>query len=278
MSNADFLLTPQGFRHKSLVRSLGRGAIARRENGHWKTVSSKGEFLEQFDPLAIVAKAPAPIPGDGWISNADWKNTTNNPVSSFTSTWIVPPAPRTSSAQTIFLFNSIQDTGGSHILQPVLQWGASAAPGSNNGWAIASWWVGQPTDPCFISDLVAVNVGDELTGRIELTGQNNGLFDYVCEFVGRPETRLTAQNLPQLTDCTETLETYGVKQASDYPPNAIYSIHRDQYSDGRRACVGKLGEAGAIAAPNREQFSSGRRGRSYLSDQVKFRIHESVTP
>ena len=51
------------------------------------------------------------------------------------------PAPATRSRQTIFLFNGIQNTGANFgILQPVLQYGSSAA-GGGAFWSIASWYV-----------------------------------------------------------------------------------------------------------------------------------------
>jgi hypothetical protein len=65
-----------------------------------------------------------PALGSGWITYASWTNNTGAPISLFSTSWIVPPAPATQSGQTIFLFSGIQNSG--FIYQPVLQWGSSA--------------------------------------------------------------------------------------------------------------------------------------------------------
>lgn len=71
--------------------------------------------------------------GSGWITNAYW-NTTGTPVSSFATTWVVPPAPSVQSSQWFFLFNGIQNS--EWIIQPVLQCGVSSAGGVS---ACKSW-------------------------------------------------------------------------------------------------------------------------------------------
>jgi hypothetical protein len=216
MSSTEFLRTPQGLRHRSLFHAVGGDSRIRKEGGLSRAFTKSGELLSEVQSLPVTVGV-APVPADGWISYADWTNSTGNAISSFTTIWKVPPPPTATDAQTIFLFNSLLDSNQTHILQPVLQWGNSAAPGSGGSWGVASWWVGQPNDPCFITDLMPVNVGNTLIGSIQLQAVNGNLFDYTCEFVGIPSTRLTAQNLPELDVCTETLETYGVKTPSDYP-------------------------------------------------------------
>jgi hypothetical protein len=72
-------------------------------------------------------------------------------------------------------------------------------------------------DPVFITELVPVSAGDSLTGRMKMIQQSGGLFSYTCEFVGVSGTKMTAENLPELSDCTETLEAYFVIGNDDYP-------------------------------------------------------------
>ncbi len=232
---SSFVLTPRGFRQRSLVHSSSPGGRIRREGGTWKVISSTNTLLYQVNSAAPQIEPPAPVPGDGWISFADWQNTTGRPVSSFLTTWEVPPEPITLSNQTIFLFNSIMDGGATHILQPVLQWGGSAAPGSGNGWAIASWWVGQEKcDPCFISDLRSREChGDTLTGRIQLIGQNNGLYNYACEFLDQPATRLIAEGIsPELTDCMPetSLRLIRRQAAVRLSCNLDHTFHSNQFA------------------------------------------------
>ena len=158
-----------------------------------------------------------PALGSGWIVYADWSNNTGTPVSYFSTTWTVPPAPATQSGQTIFLFNGIQNS--TMIYQPVLQWGPSAA-GGGNYWAVASWYADGQGGQAFYSSLVAVNPGDVLTGVMTLTGQNGASFNYDCNFQGIANTDLTIQNVEELTWCIETLEAYALAQCSDYPNTA----------------------------------------------------------
>ncbi len=135
-------------------------------------------------------------------------------MSSFSTQWVVPPAPIAEDGQVIFLFNGIQNE--TMIYQPVLQWGVSAA-GGGNYWAVASWYADGQGGQAFHTDLVRVNPGDLLTGVMTLTGQSGGNFSYNCQFDGIANTSLPIQNVQQLTWCVETLEAYGIKGAPDYP-------------------------------------------------------------
>jgi hypothetical protein len=155
--------------------------------------------------------------GEGWITYASWDNNTRNPISSFKTTWLVPPPPSTQSDQTIFLFNGIQNSDW--IYQPVLQWGTSAA-GGGNYWSIASWYVDGSDGPettALFTDLVRVTPGDTLVGVMALTRQNGNLFDYNCFFQGIANTSLVITDVEQLTWCAETLEAYGITNCSNYP-------------------------------------------------------------
>jgi hypothetical protein len=62
-----------------------------------------------------------------------------------------------------------------------------------------------------------VNVGDRLTGLIALAVQADGSLNYTSQFTEIAGTSLVAQGLSSLVQATETLEAYGVTQASDYP-------------------------------------------------------------
>ncbi len=211
-----FLRTPHGLRHRLRVHHVGGGARIQRGAQGWRNLSDGSAAPERPYAPASTPTAAVATTG-GWISYATWTNSAGTPISLFQTSWIVPPPPTTNSGQTIFLFNSIMDAPQHHILQPVLSWGPSASPGSSASWSAASWWVGQTTDPCFISDLVPVNSGDVLQGQIAMFAQGGGLFSYTCEFLGIAATKLTAESLPELTVCTETLEAYAITANSDYP-------------------------------------------------------------
>jgi hypothetical protein len=192
------------------LRSLLQQRYLRRELRQ-ATLTSPAIVSEQ------ITRRGVSTPASGWVAYASWSNQTGKPITNFESTWIVPNGPLTKSGQIIFLFNSLE-IPNAHILQPVLSWGTiSDVPSSGEFWTVASWWVGKESEPFNLSELVRVNPGEKLTGRITMYRQANSLCDYTCEFLGRAATKMTIGNLPELTDCTETLEVYYIHGDSDYP-------------------------------------------------------------
>jgi len=212
---ANLVLTPGGFRHPSLVHRVDPGHAVHLSEGRARLKSLASGALVEL-PVHRVQPGDVPGFGSGWIVDAFWTNDTGNPVTSFRTTWRVPPAPATSNGQTIFLFNGIDPADPSQaILQPVLQWGSSYA-GGGAYWSVASWYV-LGNGQAFFTPLVPVNEGDVLVGVMTLTAQANGLFSYTSEFEGIAGTNLPVQNVQQLVWCNETLEAYGITRCSDYP-------------------------------------------------------------
>jgi hypothetical protein len=243
----EHVLTPGGFRLRSLVHFIEPGHLLDLAGGNIRKIHISGREVTNFGPLRIrpgaeplmpgnVVRHPTVVPalGSGWITYASWTNNTGRPVSRFATTWVVPPAPTTNHGQTIFLFNGIQNS--TMIYQPVLQWGPSAA-GGGSYWAVASWYVDGQGGVAFHSNLVRVNPGDVLVGVMRQTAQSGNQFSYACEFVGIANTGLPISNVQELTWNIETLEAYGVQQCSDYP-NANFTAFTDidfQTSAGRPA-------------------------------------------
>ena len=227
----ELVLTPGGYRPASVVHLVEQSHVLDQSGGHVRKLDATGKMVADF---GVIEAKPAGIPlmprnlaraaqvpganvpafGTGWITYADWTNNSGHPVSLFKTTWVVPPAPATSSGQTIFLFNGIQNS--TMIYQPVLQWGPSAA-GGGAYWAVASWYVDGQGGPAFHSPLVPVSAGATLVGVMELTGQSNSGFSYNCYFEGIANTGWSIANVPQLTWCIETLEAYSIVKATDYP-------------------------------------------------------------
>jgi hypothetical protein len=229
----ELVLTPGGYRPKSFVNAI--------EPGHGLTVLDTGEFamfatatnkvVAQFarppgleaqftvhgpngPPPTQSAPPPGALPG-GWQTYACW-GTTEDAITYFATQWSVPPAPSTSSGQTIFLFNGIQNAGAnSGILQPVLQWGKSSA-GGGAYWSVASWYV-TASGQAFNTNLVPVNTGDELLGIMTETGSSSGNYNYNSTFQGIPNTTLPIKNIALLYWANETLECYGLTKCSDFP-------------------------------------------------------------
>lgn len=206
----DMVLTPGGFRHKSLVHHIEPGHVLQgTASNHLQKLDPSGQVVADFGPVeqrpgnTPLMPANVAVPeekvaalGSGWIAYAYWNNNSGSTLSSFTTTWVVPPAPTTQSGQTVFLFNGIQNS--TMIYQPVLQWGLSAA-GGGNYWAVASWYADGQNGHSFHSQLTQVNPGDILIGVMTLTGQANGLFSYSCQFQSIANSSLPIQNVQQLT-------------------------------------------------------------------------------
>jgi hypothetical protein len=219
---SNLVLTPGGYRHPSLVHRV--------EPRHAVHFSEGKTRLKNLDTSAMIDLPehkiqPGDVPGfgSGWIADAFWLNATGNPVTSFKTTWRVPPAPLTNSGQTIYLFNGIDPANPSQaILQPVLQWGPSHA-GGGAFWSVASWYV-LGNGQAFFTGPVQVNPGQVLVGVMTLTGQANGLFSYQSEFQGIAETQLPVQNVPELVWCNETLEAYNITACSDYPATDLTAM------------------------------------------------------
>jgi hypothetical protein len=222
----DLVLTPGGYRPKSVVQALEPGHRVSGANGRLRVLKPDGSVVTDLGPLPVrpgdaplqpanvsVPKEKVPGLGVGWITYASWLNT-GKPITSFKTTWMVPPAPTTQSGQTIFIFNGIQNS--TMIYQPVLQWGPSAA-GGGNYWAVASWYVDGGGGPAFHGSLIPVNVGQNLLGVMTLTGQSGSDFSYNCQFQGIANSGYPIENVQQLTWCIETLECYGLTKCSDYP-------------------------------------------------------------
>jgi hypothetical protein len=211
-----------------------------------------GQVTRSVAPAKAGRSRPKPALGEGWITYTSWSNDTGTPVSRFTTTWTVPPAPKTHNGQTIFLFNGIQNS--TMIYQPVLQWGPSAAGGGER-WSVASWYADGQGGQAFYSSLVDVNEGDVLTGVMALTHSDKSGFDYDCRFTGVANTDLTIQDVEELTWCIETLEAYKVTRESDYPntpktamasvgldtggthPSFVWSVHDDVTDTGQHTIV-----------------------------------------
>ena len=224
----ELVLTPGGYRHKSLVHAVEVGhRLDMTASGNIRTMHPLGHEVRDYGfvhtrpgpgPLMPnnVQRHPAAVPalGSGWIVYASWTNNTGHPVTRFATTWVVPPAPATDHGQTIFLFNGIQNS--TMIYQPVLQWGPSAA-GGGSYWSVASWYADGQSGVSFHSSLVRVNAGDVLVGVMTLTGQANGKFNYNCEFTGIGNASLPITNVEELTWNIQTLEAYSCQAATDYP-------------------------------------------------------------
>ena len=239
----DLVITPGGPRPRSLVHLIEDGTVLDGADGRLRKLGGAREVLADFgvlpqrthgvplQPGNVTHLRPeaAPAFGHGWITFASWSNATGKPVSSFTTTWVVPDPPATQSGQLLYLFSGIQNS--TMIYQPVLQWGESPA-GGGDYWAVASWYVDGENGVAFHSSAVQVNPGDTLVGVMTLTGQSGSQFSYNCGFNGIANASLPISNVDELTWLIETLECYGITKASDYPDAALTEMKDISISTG----------------------------------------------
>jgi len=213
------VLTPHGERPIANVHEVPQGGKVQLVNDEIHLLDATGNVLHvaQNDHAPIKASASSTAPKTyqtGWIAYADWTNEGSSPIESFNTTWTVPAVPSSNSDQTVFLFNSIEPASGDAILQPVLQYGPSAA-GGGSYWAVASWYlVGSQT---YYSNPVKTSAGAKLKGVITLTSVSGSKYDYVTSFSNVADTTLTASGSAELVWATETLEAYAIESLKDYP-------------------------------------------------------------
>ena len=224
----DYVLTPGGLRHKSLVHQIDSGHYIDGAGQHFKmihslTKKSVADFgkitlkpgVEPLMPKNIsLPKQIANDYGSGWITYAFWNNGTGNSINSFTARWTVPQPPADYSGQLIYLFNGLQNS--TMIYQPVLQWGYNGFFGGDY-WVVASWYADGQNGPAFYTNPVRVNPGDVLIGVMSFASQNGSKFSYNCGFQGIANTNLPIYNVEELNWCCITLEAYNVTKCPDYP-------------------------------------------------------------
>ena len=217
-----YAYTPGGIRPKAMIHTVEQGQIVDRHQRVFKRFDLRSQ---QFVAPAMVEVAPPQLPaiGSGWITYALYTENSANIITSMTTTWTVPPAPKRQDNQLVYIFNGLQDSPVSHILQPVLQWGVSP-DGGGTRWAVASWFV-DSSGNAFKTPLVNVNEGDVLTGVMRMTGQSGGLFNYTCEFSELAGTLLTVNSANQLVMPVQTLECYNMSECRDYP-SALFTSMR----------------------------------------------------
>ncbi|KAJ7731174.1 hypothetical protein B0H14DRAFT_3517912 [Mycena olivaceomarginata] len=226
-ATAGTVLTPRGHQSPDTVHEIPVGSKIIHVDAstvHVLNASGAVHKVVTFDPVAKATTRPPTAVYANYYNN-------NAPIGSFQTTWSVPNVPPANTGQTLFLFNSIEPTSFDAIMQPVLQWGGSAA-GGGQFWAVASWYI--YPGGTFFTPLVTVSTGQSLHGAIGLAGVNGNVFSYLCQFVNVGGTALEVDGGEQLVWSTLTLEAYGVKGRSSYPSGStVFSQTNLELSNGQ---------------------------------------------
>ncbi len=209
-ANADQVLTPGGYVDRSQIFQIEPGQSVLERVFRYQVLDADRRVVKNIPKRKSNL---FPTRANGWVSYTGWENKTGSPITSFTTTWTVPEAPKTDSGQIIYYFNGIEPKTRDAILQPVLQWGESPA-GGGSYWAVANWYV-TSSGQALHSPVVRVEPGTILTGVMKLTSRG-GKFSYTSEFLGIENSSLPLENTAELTWANETLEAYGTGRCSDY--------------------------------------------------------------
>jgi hypothetical protein len=215
------VITPFGYRDADKVHSVPKGYdIIRMPDEHIRMQNrTTGDHVD-FPKPATMNTGRLPFTDTGWVTFASWYNTYRSPIAYFNTDWNVPYPPKTYHGQLIFQFNGIEPASGEAILQPVLQYGESAA-GGGEYWAVASWYV--TGDQAYFTPLVEVQKNQFLAGQITLIAKTRSYCTYTCDFYGISGTTMTVYNIPELVWCAESLEVYNLSECAEFPPQA-YSV------------------------------------------------------
>lgn len=247
-----YVITPFGYFHPSCVLKVAKG----------ETLLAKGRILQRADGTlknipecayphyaasgAIVAASATKVESptiNGWVESESV--TTSTSYGEIVADWVVPPAPASIAGQTVFFFPGMEDSNDVvSIIQPVLQFGPSAAGGGNN-WAVASWNC-CPSGTADFSTLVSVNEGDVIQGTVESTCGTGTESCSTWNITTADETTGGSTALSNSPSEGQTfnwafgavLEAYGIAQCSNYPSNggifffnlALYDYNFNQIS------------------------------------------------
>jgi hypothetical protein len=221
LSTGLYAITPGGIRPKSMIHLVQPHEIVRHDGTRLKRFDTRTDRFIEPPPVDFE---PPNLPGlgSGWITYAWYTEPAANVIRSMTTTWTVPPEPSREDGQLLYLFNGLQDSPVTQILQPVLQWGKSRA-GGGNSWGLASWLVTSSGD-AFRTTLVEVQPGTVVTGVMRMLSLHQTWSFWICEFVGFPDTNLSVNVTGQLVMPVITLEAYTVTECRDYPATMMTSM------------------------------------------------------
>ncbi len=202
--------TPMGPIHHSMCHQVPADHHLRVRAGAVDIVDAGGTVRSS---IAKRSGGNPPPLGSGWICDTAWYNGSTYAIRQFQSTWVVPAAPLSWDGQIVYLFEGL--TNAQHILQPVLQYGASE-DGGGAFWSVASWYVADD-GAAYFTGAIPVGVGAGLQGEISWLARNGDSFNYLCQFSNVGGTGLQVDGIGELRTAYETLEAYGMVRATDYP-------------------------------------------------------------
>jgi hypothetical protein len=232
----ELVMTPGGLIPKSNVHAVPDGARIHHTPTAIQIIDADGTILHSTD-LTLSKKTSGTVLGgnpaaggatriaprelnSGYVAYSYWESTTSSPISTFSTSWAVPPAPANYDGQLLYYFNGLVPNSFDAILQPVLQFGESPI-GGGAYWAVASWYVYDNNAAYHASTLSEVKVGQDLTGVMtttSTTGSGSGTtYNWNSAFTGIASSSLSVSTTEVLNWAYEALEIYTTASASDLP-------------------------------------------------------------
>jgi len=216
VNDDDFVIVPGGQKfHRECVIGVPSTDFHIQDvpNGGAKITTMEGHQLL----IQRCKHLPRPLHGTAWRA---WTEVhyPDAPITSLYGEWQVPPAPVQNDGQTLFYWNGVEPDDNTGVLQPVLQWGASAA-GGGVYWTLASWYVNNQ-GTAYYTPLFKVAVGDVILGTNTYNAANQSWTIIATSKKTGKQGRFNMKPL-QSTDFTygyNTLEAYNVDDCTnDYP-------------------------------------------------------------
>jgi len=194
------------------VHEIPNGAHLSTQQG-FVVVELAGKELSRHGPCAFNYTAKH---GPAW--KAWTEATSKTAVTSLRGNWMVPQAPSQASSQLLYLWNGVEPSDNSAVLQPVLQWGPSPA-GGGAYWGLASWYVSS-THGSYHTSVMQVKTGDKLFGELSNTKGNTWFVNGGVKG-GSKNVSFTrdVSTDPAYTFACNTLEMYSLSSCKDYPPD-----------------------------------------------------------
>jgi len=220
----EMVLTPNGYRPSRCVREVPSDSIISKEEDFIRITKPSGdeELLEYCNYKNNRSRS---VEDSGWIVYASEASQTS--YNFFSGDWNVPATPVNSEGQTVFFFLGFIDHIQNEIIQPVLQWGQSAA-GGGEYWGVASWWASSNGNAVF-SKLIGANSGESIYGNMTLGSDGTW---YITALFGGYWTRILIDNLSPQVMATVTLEAYNIRDCNDYPSDGGATFSNMQLQAG----------------------------------------------
>jgi len=249
-AHPDWVQVPGALVRPDCVHEVPNGAtVTLGEDGQSAgDVTLKGKVIAHYDacPEAAIStrhtasapNKPGHVPGppfNGWVEDSQQNLSLGggDNIDLEDGYFYVPNAPSSYTGQTIFLFNGIAPAAQNFIIQPVLQYGPSAA-GGGKSWAIASWAGPLSNGNYLHSPLEGVNAGNVLFGFTEQTAPASSL-NYFVEAYDTTTGAYSYLNVSssgiQWSDAYEgVLEVYNVNACNQLPSSG-YALFYDSGVD-----------------------------------------------